>query len=227
MTSVNDWYVLWLYILEKNLQQGYASPADFNSLINQGSRNYAAYLLGSFQQYTPGRPVARVELGQNSVVRQRLAPIIYGYNLNIDTTGWVNYPGDYLQTDAMWSIYGYRRIRYADQHKLTSIYNSVIDPIATNPIYIMEDTGFLFYPTRPFSLNQARLHYVKDPPTIVWGYDEDANGIPVYNPAKSTQSVWDDLAMFEIMARALFLAGISLQANQVVAFSQEIKNTGP
>ena len=100
--NINDWYVLAQYITNKN-QQGYLAPAKFNLVINQGARSYQSYLLGSFQTYSSGRPVSKVELGQNSVVRQRLAPTIYGYNLAIDTTGFSPYPGDYLQTDAMWS----------------------------------------------------------------------------------------------------------------------------
>lgn len=224
--SVDEVYRLYLFILGKNLQQGYASPSDFNMNIKMGGISYASYLLGTFQQYTPGRPVANVELGQNSVVRQRLTPIIYGYNLNIDASGYVNYPGDYLQTDALWSIYGYRRIRYADQHKFVSIYSSVIDPIQSNPIYTLNDVGFQFFPSRPYEHNQARLNYVKEPPAMVWGYDEDSNGIPVYNPLKSTQPVWDDLSIFEIIARALAPAGVNLQAAAVAQFAQQIKVQG-
>src|SRR5690349_15786331 len=109
--DINDWYELTKYIINKN-QQGFLSPAKFNMVINQGSRSYQSWLLGSFQQYTPGRPVARVELGNNRTVRQRLAPVIYGYVLDINsTTGKSNYPSDFLQVDSMYSIYGVKRIR--------------------------------------------------------------------------------------------------------------------
>jgi len=221
--NVDEVYRTMLYVVAKNLQQGYLSPEDFHTAINQAQKNYVAYLLGVFQQYTPGRPVARVELGQNSVVRQRLAPIIYGYNLNVDVNGYSPYPGNYLQTDAMWSLYGFQRIRYADQHKFVSIYNSTIDPVSTNPIYVLEDTGFVFYPQNRQS---ARLHYVKECPDMVWGYTFDINGIPVYNPATSTQPVWDEVAIFDIISRALMLVGVNLSAGAVMQFSQEQKQNG-
>ena len=220
--TVDEVYSLIDYIANKN-QQGYISPDDFHNIINQAQRSYAAFLLGRFQQYAPGRPIANVELGQNSIVRQRLAPIIYGYNLNINSDGFSGYPSDYIQTDAMWSIYGYQRIRYADQHKFSSIYNSVIDPIRTNPIYVLEDTGFRFFPT---TTANAKLHYVKDPPNIVWGYTLDSNGTPVYDSAGSVQPVWDDIAIFEIIARALQMVGINLQSNAIVQYANEIKTTG-
>lgn len=220
--DINDWYVLTSYIINKN-QQGNLPPAKFNLVINQGARSYQSFLLGSFQQYTPGRPVARVELGNNRTVRQRLAPTIYGYILSIYGTGKSPYPGDFLQVDSMYSIYGVKRMRYVEQNQLDAFYNSVIDPVATNPIYLIEDENFQFYPTSSY---QAKLTYVRNAPEMLWGYDLDENNRPVYNANKSIQPVWDEVAMYEILVRALAIIGVNLQAGQVIAYSQEIKNSG-
>lgn len=220
--SINDIYELILYIISKN-QQGYLSPDEFNLTINQAQQSYQSYLLGNFQTYTPGRPVAKVELGQNSVVRQRLAPSIYNYNLTVDGTGFSPYPGDYLQADAMWSIYGNNRIRYVQQDSLYSFYNSVIDPVATNPIYLIEDVGFRFYPVTTAT---AKLSYVRNAPNMVWGYTLDGNGNPVYDVASSTQPIWDDASMLEIIARALRMVGVNLQSAVVSQYAEEIKNNG-
>ena len=219
--NIDEVYQLVVYATGKNLQQGYVSPDDFNRTINQAQKSYVAYLLGSFQQYTPQRPFARVEFGQNSVIRTRLAPIIYWYNLSVDNSGFSPYPGDYLQVDAMVSIYGYNRIRQVQQDSLYSNYNSVIDPIATNPIYILEDIGFRFFPT---SQGAAKLSYVRNPPDMVWGYTLDVNGVPVYNSSLSVQPVWDDAAILEIIVRALAIIGVNLQLNIVEQYSMAIKN---
>jgi|ERR1039457_266749 hypothetical protein len=215
-------YKLEAYIINKN-QQGYLPPDKFNLINNQGQRSYIAYLLGDFQTYMPGRPVAKVELGENSIVRQRLSPVIYGYILNIDVNGNSPYPGDYLQTDAMWSLYGYDRIAYVPQEKWYSSYNSVIDPVATNPIYLIKDTGFQFAPE---NTGQAKLSYVRNPPDIIWGYTTDGNGRPVYNPATSQDPIWDNLAIFEIICRSLRMVGVNLQSQVVSQFADEIKNSG-
>ncbi len=215
-------YLLIQFILNKN-QQGYLPPSKFNLTINQGQRSYVAWLLGLFQQYTPGRPVARVELGNNRTVRQRLAPVIYGYTLNVSSSGESPYPGDFLQVDAMWSIYGFNRVKYVEQNRLDAFYNSTINPISTNPIYLIEDTGFQFYPETQW---QAKLSYVRDAPDIIWGYTEDSNGRPIYDASLSQQPVWDNIAIFDIIGRALAQVGISLQIPQVVAYSQEIKTQG-
>lgn len=225
--NVNDLYVLAQFILNKN-QQGYFRPADFNRTYNAGQKQYQSYLLGSFQTYMAGRPIAKVELGQNSVVRQRLAPTIYGYTLQINPYGESPYPGDYIQTDAMWSIYGaniysHKRIRFVQQNSLDANYNSVIDPIATNPIYLVTDTGFQFYPTNQYT---ARLHYVRDAPQVVWGYTLDGNGRPIYDHATSVDPVWDDVACMDILTRALLMVGVNLQAGAVAQYAEQLKREG-
>lgn len=194
--NINDIYVLVQYIINKN-QQGYLNPAQFNHVINQAQRSYLSYLLGSFQSYLPGRPVSRVELGQNSVVRQRLSPVIKNTTLGIDMYGVSPYPSDYLQADAMRLPFTYQRVRFVQQDSLYSYYNSVIDPVGSNPIYLIEDTGFQFYPTY---LDEARLSYVSNPPDMIWGY-EIINNRPVYSDAKKynigsmpTTDGWTDVS---------------------------------
>lgn len=230
--TVDDVYKIIQFIVKKN-QQGYVKPADFNTAINTAQKQYQSWLLGSFQQYTPGRPVAKVELGNNRTVRQRLAPVIYGYVLHIDPYGTSPYPNDYLQTDAMWSIYGNsiygmsiygtKRIRYAQQNQLDSYYNSAIDPVAKNPIYLLEDTYFQFYPTNQY---EAKLHYVRDAPEIVWGYVLDGNNRPIFNSSTSINPVWDDAACLDILARCLRMVGVNLDVNAVSAYAEELRNTG-
>lgn len=221
--SVNDVYLLMQFAIKK-AQNGDLKPSDFNRVINVGMRSWIAWILGNFQTYQPGRPIARVELGNNSVVRQRLTPTIYGYILDINAaTGVSPYPHDYLQTDTMYSIYGFKRIRYAENNQLDSYYNSVIDPIATNPIYLIEDDNFQFYPTTQW---QAKLRYVRDPQDIVWRYTEDIHGRPLYDPITSVDPIFDNLTMMEIIVRALALVGVNLQLNVVIGYSNEIKNQG-
>jgi hypothetical protein len=220
--TVNDMYLLVQYAFNKS-QNGVLTSEEFNRIANLAQNSYVSFLLGSLQQYQAGRPIARVELGQNSVVRQRLTPVIYGYTLNVDSTGFSPYPTDYVQTDSMWSIYGYSRIRFTDQDKWFSTYNSVIDPIANNPIYKLRDTGFEFAPT---TVGQAKMSYVRNPPPIYWGYVLDGNGRRVYSAINSVDPIWDDVSSLEIIVRVLQLVGVNLQVNQVIAYSNEIKNQG-
>jgi len=221
--TVDFAYQIVLQAASKNLQQGYISPADFNLNINQAQKSYQSWLVGESQQYQPGRPVSRISFGQNENVRQSLTPTIYGYILNLDSTGFSAYPRDFEKVDAMWTLYGNSRIRYVPQEDLWSVYNSRIDPYQSNPFYLIEDLGFRFYPR---SLNQTKLSYVRDAPTIVWGYTLDVNGLPVYDPSTSVNPIWADLDMLEIIARALRLSGVNLMSAEISAYAEEIKNQG-
>lgn len=295
--TVDEVYVLMQYIINKN-QQGYFDPAEFNLVFNQAQKGYVSYLLGSFAQYTPGRPIARVELGQNSVIRQRISPTIKRATLTIDGSGNANYPVGYLQTDSMWTSTGVNKIRFVEQDKLDSIYNSVIDPIATNPIYLLQDTNFQFYPVTTAT---AKLSYVKEPTDVFWAYKIDGNGLPVYTTGiasvpiisggtgyssatitfsppvsgitatatvtvalgvvtaivmtnygtgynnttptvtfngvagtgcvlgaavVSVDSIFDDIAIADIVARGLQMTGVNLQAGAVLQYANELKNNG-
>lgn len=221
--SVNDVYVLFLYILNKNSGQGDVSPDEFNVIMQQAESSYMDYLLGELQQYTQARPVPRIQFGNNQKTRQTLTPFIYGYVLNVDNTGYVAYPGDYIQTDAMFTYSGNNRIRYCQQDSLWSFYNSRIDPYKKYPFYLIEDTGFRFYPN---DIGNARLSYVRTPNYMKWGYNIDVNGLPVYDASKSVQPEWLDNDILQIIIRGLRIAGINLQLPAVVQYAAEIKQIG-
>ena len=220
--TVNDMYEIEQYIVNKN-QNGYLSPDEFNLINRQAQYSYLNYLLGQFQQYQAQRPMPRVQYSENQRTRQSLTPLIYGYNLNVDVNGRSPYPGDYQQTDAMWTLYGLQKIKYVEQNFVSSYFISTINPIATNPIYLIEDGGFKFY---PLTLGNAKLNYVRTPPDIIWGYDLGINGLPIYNPSKSQDPVWYDTDIFEIIVRALKIVSVNLQAAQVSSLAQDIIKGG-
>lgn len=216
-------YTLVKKVLAKNIQQGYASPSDYNTFINQAQLMYLDYLLGEFEQYQYQRPIPRVQFGMNQQVRQSLTPLIGPFvPLTIDGTGLSPYPTNFQQVDAMMTA-GNKAIRYCQQHQKDAFINSRIDPVATSPIYLIEDNGFQFYPA---TLATASLSYVKTPPQIKWAFTQDVNGRPVYDPVGSFDPVWYDLDMMEILSRTLRMFGVSLQANQVSQYANEIKTAG-
>ena len=218
--NVNDMYRICQFAVNK-AQNGYLTPAEFNLTINQAQVSYQDYLLGEFQQYQYGRPQARITYSQNENIRQRLSPLITQATLTINGSGEVAYPADYVQTDTIITA-AFNRVRYVQQDALYSYYNSQVDPIATNPIYLLEPTGFQFYPV---TLGSAILTYVKDAPEIVWGYTT-VSGRPVYSSGTSILPVWDNVDLLEIIARALKLIGLNLQEGQVQQYANQVTQTG-
>ena len=207
----------------KKAMNGDFQPQQYMDVINIAQKSYQNYLIGQLEQYQYGNSSPRIQYSQNEISRQKLTPLIYGYNLLVDVTGFSPYPGDYCLTDSMLSIYGQSRIRYCKQEQLFSTVNSGIDSIATNPIYLIENKGFRFY---PITQGSALLSYVRNVPDIVWGYTTDANGRSVYNQASSTDPIWADNDMLEIIVRALALVGVNLQLNVVNQYAEQIKKGG-
>lgn len=228
MSDVNQWYKLVMYAAGKNLQNGYVSPEDFNTVIMPlGQRSYLDYLLGEYQKYQIQRPIAVVEFGQNERIRDSISPLIYNTILPINsTTGIAQRPSDYEYPDAMWSVYGNYNIRFIQQDRLDSYIHSEVDPVSTNPVYLIQHEGFHFFPDRPYGENQAKMSYVRNPPSIVWGYDVDGNGDFIYNPSTSQDPIWSDTDMLQVIVRGLAAVGVNLQLGVVMQYANDIKNNG-
>ena len=218
-------YLIITYAVGKNQGQGYVSPDDFNNILMPTSQQqYLDYLLGEYQQYKSQRPIAVVQVGNGERIRNSVAPLIYNTILAPNTsTGIANYPSDYEAVDAMWGVYGIYNIRFVNQPRLASFWQSQIDPIASNQVYILEEDGIHFYPE---NIGLAKMSYVRTPPSIFWGYTRDANGLPVWNPATSQDPVWSDTDCFQIIIRALRLVGVNLDYSSVVQLSEEVKTIG-
>lgn len=201
------------------------------------------YLLGEFQQYQIGRPQARVNYSQNSDTRQRITPFIKTATLTTNADGTVLYPDDYLQTDSIRTSTN-ERVRFVQPDSLYSYLKSEIDPIVSNPIYLIQDSGYKFYPNttdNAVALTNLKLSYIMNPPDMQWGYCLDGNGRPVYNPTApplttttttmanctfSIQPLWYDIDKLEIIARILKLVGVSLQTGQVEQYANMVTTQG-
>lgn len=219
--TVDTAYKIVQFAVNKS-QNGYTTPDEFNLVINQAQTQFMDYLLGEFQSYQVGRPISKVQFGNNETTRQRLTPFIKSTTLTVDGNGVATYPTNYQQTDTMFtSTYG--RVKFISQDYLASYLSSRIDPIATNPIYMLNMYGFKFYPN---TIGTTILNYIETPNQIVWAYTVDGNGLPVYNPSLSIDPRWYDVDMMEIIARALRIIGVNLQSNVVSQYANEIKMQG-
>lgn len=221
--TIDEIYSLVKYACNKN-QQGYVTPADFNRSMNTAQKSYLAYLLGEYQKYQIKRPIAVVEFGQNQRVRQSISPLIYSATLTPFVYNGVSpFPSDYEYNDAMWGLYGHYNIRFIQQDRLDSYLHSEIDPVVSNPVYLINHEGFQFFPN---DIGAAKMSYVRTPPTMKWAYVVDGNNRPIYDPLNSIDPVWADSDILDIIVRALNIIGVNLQLGAVVQYSKEIKNGG-
>lgn len=220
--DINKCYTIIQYIINKN-QQGYLTPEEFNTVINQAQISFLNYLLGEFQQYQVGRAAPRLAYSNNEITRQRLAPFIKESSLTVNSSGFATYPNDYQLTDAMFAVSGFYRIRFAPQDSQFSYARSVIDPVETNPIFLIKQEGFQFYPT---DLATARLSYVSTPEQLNWAYILSVYGLPIWDNANSVNPRWYDVDMLEIISRALRMVGVNLKSGEISQYANEVKNMG-
>ena len=220
-----------LKFIPNQLQRGNLSPANINLIAQQAQTSFLDYCLGQMQQYQYGSPNARVEYAVNETARQRLTPFIPPVStLTIDVTGLAPYPPNFEQVDAMYMNNPQRtRIRFVPQHKAPNYISDPIDPIDTNPIYLLESGGFRFYPNTTFdgnTLGTALLSYVQTPPVFNWASVPDANGRPVYNAGGSQGLAWFDVDCLEIISRALKMIAVNLSAPEIGQYAQNIIDKG-
>jgi hypothetical protein len=88
---------------------------------------------------------------------------------------------------------------------------------------MINDTGFEFAPR---TIGTASLSFIQQPLPITWAFTLDVNQRRVYDAVNSVQPVWNDVAILEIIVRALALVGINLQLRVVENYSQIIKTQG-
>jgi hypothetical protein len=210
-------------------QGGNITGQEYMDMINQAQRDFLNFLLGQFVSYQYGKPLSRVQFGMNEIVRQRVTPFIAPPStLTIDVNGVAAYPNGLQQVDAMYTS-AMQRIRYVPQHKLYSYLNSQIDPIATNPIFLIQSTGFQFYPnttTNGVALGTALISYVDTPPNVVWNSSPDPQGRPQYTPTGSQGPQFYDVDVMELISRSLAMVGINLQAAEVSGYAEKVKREG-
>lgn len=226
--TVDTMYNLILYAANKN-QAGYIAPPDFNLIINQAQLLYLNFLIGPSEQYQPGRPIPKVSLSMTEQVREILTAFIDPLsNLSIDNTGLAAYPTGFQRVDAMLTSDLKNRIRFVHQDFIWSNLKSTIDPVVTNPFYLIESSGFRIYPNLTYnnvSLSTAKISFVKTPPRIAWAFNT-VGGLPIYNAGASTDPLWYDLDCYEVISRALRIVGVNLQSNVISQYAEEIKTQG-
>lgn len=165
--SIDENFRLINYIAGKN-QKGNITPENFNLIIKEANSQYMAFCLGQIEQFQYNNPKPRVALGGSELVTSKLSPFISSpTSLSINGSGKANYPSDYVERIALYTSSG-SGIRWAAQERLSDYLDDPIDPVATNPIYLLEDVGFMFY---PITLGSARLSYVKNGAIPYWGYN--------------------------------------------------------
>lgn len=219
--NVNDVYRIMRFIARKNQLES-LSPSEFQDAFNTAQRNYYDFLVGRIEQYRYDKAVPRVGIAMTDNVMSRLTPFQMSATPAV-TSGSANKPADFNKLLSMLTASN-NRIQRVEENRLAERLNDSIDPASeTNAFYVEKPSTWSIYPS---TIASIKVNYLKVPNNVVWGYNLDGLGRPVYSPGTSTDPVWYDNDIDEIIARACKILGISIKENALVSYGQSVINTG-
>jgi hypothetical protein len=219
--NVNDVYRIMRFIARKNQLES-LSPSEFQDAFNTAQRNYYDFLVGRIEQYRYDKAVPRVGIAMTDNVMSRLTPFQMSATPAV-TSGSANKPADFNKLLSMLTASN-NRIQRVEENRLAERLNDSIDPASeTNAFYVEKPSAWSIYPS---TIASIKVNYLKVPNNVVWGYTLDGSGRPVYSAGTSTDPVWYDNDIDEIIARACKILGISIKENALVSYGQSVINTG-
>lgn len=219
--NVNDVYRIMRFIARKNQLES-LSPSEFQDAFNTAQRNYYDFLVGRIEQYRYDKAIPRVGIAMTDNVMSRLTPFQMSATPAV-TSGSANKPADFNKLLSMLTASN-NRIQRVEENRLAERLNDSIDPASeTNAFYVEKPSAWIIYPS---TIASIKVNYLKVPNNVVWGYNLDGLGRPVYSPGTSTDPVWYDNDIDEIIARACKILGISIKENALVSYGQSVINTG-
>lgn len=219
--NVNDVYRIMRFIARKNQLES-LSPSEFQDAFNTAQRNYYDFLVGRIEQYRYDKAIPRVGIAMTDNVMSRLTPFQMSATPAV-TSGSANKPADFNKLLSMLTASN-NRIQRVEENRLAERLNDSIDPASeTNAFYVEKPSAWSIYPS---TIASIKVNYLKVPNNVVWGYTLDGSGRPVYSAGTSTDPVWYDNDIDEIIARACKILGISIKENALVSYGQSVINTG-
>lgn len=219
--TVDAVYRIMRFIARKN-QLASLSPQDFQDSFNSAQRNYYDFLVGRLEQYRYDSPKPRVSLAMTDNVVSRLTPFQQTSTVTV-TSGNATKPADFNKLLSMTTPNSYAVYRY-EENRLAQRLADSIDPVNEENAFYVEDNGkWVVYPA---TITSVKVKYLKLPTNVVWGYTVDGNGRPIYNPSTSTDPLWMDNDIDELIGRACKILGISIKENALVSYGQGVLQNG-
>lgn len=225
--DIDQFYKIVQFITNKN-QQGYLSPDEFNNALNLAQSQLMNDLVDQIQGWDGAKRRIRLPMGNAQQAIQKVAPFIVksdpSTGVPVDNDGVANKPIDLIHMLAIRVAGNLQRVKRVEHDRVYSNLSSKFDSpsIGGNPFYVEYAEFYQFYPS---TIGVVNWEYIGVPPAVRWDYTI-LNGRPVFNLSGSVNPLWKETEITELMSRVLFMFGISVQAQNLVGYYQNIKNDG-
>jgi hypothetical protein len=226
---INDVRNTVLSIISKD-NRGFITPLEFNQFAKQAQLEiFGQYMFNYSNAINKqnarmhGEGYTDIPKNMGEVIDSFSVLTALGYNAG---TNKFNLPVDYFFLEKV--IYNNsKEVEKVSHRKILNLVNSNLTaPTAAYPVYTMDQSGILVYPTTiNTNVTSQYLRYPRDPQ---WTYLVDAFGDPFFNPSDSNyvdfELPLDDFA--NLVIKILEYSGISIREQDVVAAakSEEVQD---
>lgn len=211
------------------------SPEDFNDLLKVNSLKHFKTKVGLPEAYRVGLPLPMQVYEQTKKNSNDLRPfkIVMGEKdkaaLKVDKLGYATipddmyYPSSMLYKEKVGAVIKNRVIDIVtDLDYLDRLHSNIKAPTYKNPIANFRSTYIAFMPRDLRFVIFTYLKYPREPYYAVQSSED--SGVVVYDEFNSIQLEWDDINTIDIIALMLEDIGISIEAQEVMLFSdKEVK----
>ena len=217
---INDVRNTVLSIISKD-NRGFITPLEFNQFAKQAQLEIFGQYIFNYSNAI-NKQNARMHGEGYTDIPKNMAEVIdsfsvltaLGYNAG---TNKFNLPVDYFFLEKV--IYNNsKEVEKVSHRKILNLVNSNLTaPTAAYPVYTMDQSGIIVYPTSiNTNVTSQYLRYPRDPQ---WTYLVDGFGDPFFNPSDSNyvdfELPLDDFA--NLVIKILEYAGISIREQDVVS----------
>jgi len=221
------------FFAEKS-QLGFLSPEQKDARLDQAQMMRFTELFDNPNEYTKGDANSRISYGKSQKVHDSLLPFKKQSTFTTGnfTSGVYTLPADYLHLLAMdinisdddapggvtyEAVDFVLEDRWSERKKSQLIPVSATRPIAKLRMNTTPAKAIEMFPAQGYA---GTITYMKRPVTPVFAYSQVGRVI-TYDVNTSTQLEWDDEEVNNIIAKAMQLLGVNLQAGEVIGFFQQ------
>lgn len=226
---INDVRNTVLSIISKD-NRGFITPLEFNQFAKQAQLEIFGQYVYNYsnainKQNARMHGEGYTDIPKNMVEVIDSFSVFTGLTYNIGTSKF-DLPLDYYFLEKV--MYNNNtEVEKVSHRKILNLVNSNLTaPTAAYPVYTMDESGILVYPTSiTTNVTTQYLRYPRDPQ---WTYNSTANGDPFFNPNDPNyvdfELPLDDFA--NLVIKILEYAGISIREQDVVsaAKSEEVQD---
>lgn len=238
--NINDFKTFTEFVAKKSGKGDYATPSQFNQLVNRALVDFCGDENGSRKQYQAGRPIPNITFEKTSDVMDDLRYIKETREFLVNQDSEFGIPDGSTVTDINGAIcpeyIHWKSLRHyffvketngsytKKEYKVSVIRESeladrlvsqVAPPSQRYPIAQEQATKFKVYP----KLQYVVMDYTRYPVQAVWNYTM-TNGRPVYNATGSVDIELPKECFKGLAMLYLSYLGISMRDNELIQYSE-------